>query len=143
METYEYLGRLRSLEQQIRRLVLQRDELQSCLLPKAIRYDLDKVQSSPDDVMGEIAAMVGDLDREIQKLRERKARLIVETTHAIGLLDDESERLVLTAYYVSRMTIREIAEEIMYSKSQTYRLYRSGIEHLSEKMGQMGQTPVL
>lgn len=140
---YEYLGRIRALERQITRLQLQRDELQSCLLPKAIRYDQDKVQSSPEDTMGETAAAVLDLDRKIEALKREKAQLIREISKTIEMLDDEMEKLVLTAYYICRMPIRKVSDRIHYSRSQTYRLYRSGIMHLSEKMRQMGQTHVI
>ena len=134
---YEYLGRIRALERQIKRKTLQRDELQSCLLPRAIRYDVDKVQSSPEDVLSETAAAVLDLDREIQQLREEKARLIREISGAIDQLEDDREKLILTAYYVCRMTIRRIADEVHYSRSQTYNLYRSGLIHLAERLDTM------
>lgn len=131
---YDYLGRIRALERQIRRKVLQRDELQACLLPRAIRYDGDKVQSSPEDVMGEVAGAVLDLDREIEQLTREKAWLIREISGAIEALDDDTEKLVLTAYYICRMTIRQISEDIHYSRSQTYNYYRAGLLHLAERL---------
>ena len=72
-----------------------------------------------------------------------KAQLIQEISKTIEMLDDEMEKLVLTAYYICRMPIRKVSDRIHYSRSQTYRLYRSGILHLSEKMRQMGQTHVI
>lgn len=130
---YEHLGQIRAMERQIRRKQLQRDELQSCLLPRAIRYDQDKVQTSPEDAMAETAAAVLDLDREIEQLRREKARMIRDIVRTIETLDDDREKLVLTAYYISRMPIRRIAYEIHYSTTQTYRLYRSGLLHLAER----------
>lgn len=130
---YEHLGQIRVLERQIRRKQLQRDELQSCLLPRAIRYDTDKVQSSPEDAMAETAAAVLDLDREIEQLRREKARLIRDVVRTIETLDDDREKLILTAYYISRMTIRRISDEVHYSPTQTYRIYRAGLLHLAER----------
>lgn len=130
---YEHLGQIRVMERQIKRKQLQRDELQSCLLPRAIRYDQDKVQSSPDDAVAETAAAVLDLDREIEQLRREKARLIRDVVRTIETLDDDREKLILTAYYISRMTIRRISDEVHYSPTQTYRLYRSGLLHLAER----------
>lgn len=54
-ETYNYLLRVREQEWTIWRLTLQHDELQSCLLPAAIRYDKDVVQTSPEDKLSAIA----------------------------------------------------------------------------------------
>lgn len=134
---YDYLGRIRALERLILRKTLQRDELQSCLLPRAIRYDTDKVQSSPGDVLLEVAAAVLDLDREIEQLACEKARLIRDISRAIDLLDDDMEKLVLTAYYICRTPIRKIADEVHYSRSQTYNYYRAGLIHLSERLDKL------
>ena len=139
-ETLAYINRVRVLERQILRKVLQRDELQSCLLPRAIRYDLDKVQSSPEDVLPEIAAAVLDLEREIEQLRKEKGRLISEISHAIDLLDDDTEKLVLTAYYICRRPIRRIADDIHYSRSQTYNYFRAGLQHLSERLDKLDKS---
>lgn len=130
---YEHLGRIRVLERQIRRKQLQRDELQSCLLPRAIRYDQDKVQTSPEDVLAETATAVLDLDKEIEQLRRQKARLIRDVVKTIETLEDDREKLILTAYFVSRMTIRQVADEVHYSPTQTYRIYRAGLLHLAER----------
>ena len=136
-ETLAYINRVRVLERQILRKVLQRDELQSCLLPRAIRYDQDKIQSSPEDVQPEIAAAIIDLEREIEQLRNEKGRLISEISHAIDLLDDDTEKLVLTAYYICRRPIRRIAGDIHYSRSQTYNYFRAGLQHLSERLDKL------
>lgn len=138
---YEHLDQIRAMERQIRRKQLQRDELQSCLLPRAIRYDQDKVQTSPEDAMAETAAAVLDLDREIEQLRRKKAGMIRDIVRTIETLDDDREKLVLTAYYISRMPIRRIAYEIHYSTTQTYRLYRSGLLHLAERWGTWNSGP--
>lgn len=134
---YNYLGRIRALERLILRKTLQRDELQSCLLPRAIKYDIDKVQSSPGDALLEVAAAVIDLDKEIEKLVCEKAMLIRDISQAIDLLDDDMEKLVLTAYYICRNPIRKIADEVHYSRSQTYNYYRAGLIHLSERLDKL------
>ena len=48
-ETYDFLMQIRRKEIIIRRKESQRDELRACLLPGAIRYDRDRVQSTPTD----------------------------------------------------------------------------------------------
>ena len=100
---------------------------------RAIRYDTDKVQTSPEDVLAETAAAVLDLDREIEQLRRQKARLIRGVVKTIETLEDDREKLILTAYFVSRMTIRQVADEVHYSPTQTYRIYRAGLLHLAER----------
>lgn len=132
-ETYEYLQRPRKLELSIMRLSLQHDELQACLLPAAIRYDKDVVQTSPDDKLSEVAAAVLDLEKKIQRLRSQKARLLLEINAAIDKLDDK-DAVILTAYYVKRMTMSDVADIIDKSLQHTYRLRKKAVQHLSELM---------
>jgi DNA-directed RNA polymerase specialized sigma subunit len=132
-ETYEYLQRPRKLELSIMRLSLQHDELQACLLPAAIRYDKDVVQTSPEDKLSEVAAAVLDLEKKIQRLRSQKARLLLEINAAIDKLDDK-DAVILTAYYVKRMTMSDVADIIDKSLQHTYRLRKKAVQHLSELM---------
>lgn len=132
-ETYEYLQRPRKLELSIMRLSLQHDELQTCLLPAAIRYDKDVVQTSPEDKLSEVAAAVLDLEKKIQRLRSQKARLLLEINAAIDKLDDK-DAVILTAYYVKRMTMSDVADIIDKSLQHTYRLRKKAVQHLSELM---------
>lgn len=136
MTATEYLLQPRALDRMIWRLTLQRDELQSCLLPRAIRYDADKVQVSPEDAFSATAAAVADLDARIGELLRRKAELVQEVAGAIEQLEDDRERVVLTAYYVARLPMETIADRIGYSLPHTYRLRRRGAEHLQEVRGE-------
>ena len=54
----------------------------------------------------------------------------MEIQDALDHLESEPERIVLDAYYVSRMTMREISELIGYAVSHTYRLRSRGLQHL-------------
>ena len=130
MSDSAFLLQIRVLERTIWRLTMKRDELQSCLLPPAIRYDKDNVQVSPEDRLAEIAAAVLDLDRKLRELMERKARLVLTISAAIDQLEDDREKTILTAYYVGRVSMSEIADRIGYSLQHTYRLRKSGIQHL-------------
>ena len=71
-ETYDFLMQIRRKEIIIRRKETQRDELRACLLPGAIRYDRDRVQSTPTDKMADVIVRVDELDREIEQLRREK-----------------------------------------------------------------------
>ena len=130
-ETYNYLMQIRRIEWTIRRLTLQHDELQSCLLPSAIRYDKDVVQMSPEDKLSTVAATVLELENRIVALQKKKADTITEIGRAINLLPNQMEGTVLTAYYIRRMTMEAVSEEIDKSLQHTYRLRKRGVSHLS------------
>ena len=129
-ETYEYLQRPRKLQLSIMRLSLQHDELQTCLLPAAIRYDKDVVQTSPED---KLSAVVLDIEKKIRLLQQQKAQIILEICSAIDKLDDK-DAVILTAYYVKRMTMSDVADVIDKSLQHTYRLRKKAVQHLSELM---------
>lgn len=84
-------------------LKLQRDIecLEKSLLPGGIRYDLDRVQTSPSDKVSDTLAKIGDYKMELEESlinlieNERKALRMIKT------LESSDQRQVLQAYYLS------------------------------------------
>jgi len=131
-ETYTFLKLPRRLEWEIRRLTYEHDELQASLLPSAIRYDKDVVQTSPEDAMPDVAGRVLELEKRIRDLNNRKLNTMLTITAAIDRMTDQREAAVLTAYYIRRIPMEKVAEQIKRSREHTYRLRKNGIRHLSE-----------
>lgn len=134
-ETYDFLMQIRRKESIIRRKETQRDELRACLLPGAVRYDRDKVQSTPTDKMSDVMARVDELDREIEQLRREKASLIIEIGDAIEKLEDDNEKTVLTEFYIARAPMTQAADAINYSVRRAYDFRKRGVIHLGEVPG--------
>lgn len=135
-EAYDFLNSVRRTEIAILKLQLQHDELQSCLLPRAITYDGDKVQTTPEDKMSEIAGQVLDMEKEIAQLKRRKAKLIIEINAAIAKLDSDVEQMILLGFYVGRLPAVRVAELIHYSIPGLYKAKRRAVAHLAEKCTQ-------
>lgn len=131
-ETYDFLMQIRRKEIIIRRKEMQRDELRACLLPGAVRYDRDKVQSTPTDKMSDVMARVDELDREIERLKLEKAQAIIEISDVIEKLDNDKEKAVLTALYIKAASMETVAGIVCYSVRHTYLLRKQGVEHLKE-----------
>lgn len=134
-ETYDFLMQIRRKEIIIRRKEMQRDELRACLLPGAIRYDRDRVQSTPTDKMADVIARVDELDREIERLKLEKAQAIIEISDVIEKLDNDKEKAVLTAFYIKAASMEAVAGIVCYSVRHTYLLRKQGVEHLKEVLG--------
>lgn len=134
-ETYDFLMQIRRKEIIIRRKETRRDELRACLLPGAVRYDRDKVQSTPTDKMSDVMARVDELDREIEQLRREKASLIIEIGDAIEKLEDDNEKTVLTEFYIARAPMTQAADAINYSVRRAYDFRKRGVIHLGEVLG--------
>lgn len=134
---YIFLTSVRKIEAEIQKLTIRHDELQTCLLPGAIRYDGDRVQTSPDDKMSEIAAEVVDLERQIQELRLHKSRKVREIEDAVRMLGNDDEQMVLMGYYVGRLPMARVAELIHQSPRSAYYIRRRAVQHLAEKFSQI------
>lgn len=132
---YDYLMQIRKKEYAIKRKMLKCEELRSCLGARAIRYDKDRVQTSPVDKVGEIITKVVDLEAQIEQLKEEKAILIIEISDAIEQLEDDNEKIVLTEFYIGRVPMDEVAEIIDYSIRRTYYFRKQGVIHLGEILG--------
>ena len=86
---------------------------------------------SPEDKLSTVAATVLELENRIVALQKKKADTITEIGMAINLLPNQMEGTVLTAYYIRRMTMEAVSEEIDKSLQHTYRLRKCGVSHLS------------
>lgn len=131
MTGHEYMMQVRRIELRIRRITLQIEELESCLLPQGIRYDKDKVQTSPEDTLSKVAAKILALEKLRTQLTRERALLLLEIQDALDQLESEQDRIVLEAYYLSRMTMRDIAEMINYSIRSVYTFRKRGLEKLA------------
>lgn len=131
MTGYDYMMRPRRLELRIRRVCLQIEELESCLLPQGIRYDRDKVQTSPEDQLSKVAARILELEKVRDQMIHERALLILEVQDNIDTLDSEPERLVLEAYFLSRMSMVSIAEMMHYSLRQTFNIRTKALQKIA------------
>jgi DNA-directed RNA polymerase specialized sigma subunit len=129
-EAYVFLNSARVLHYQYLRLKAKRDELKSCLLPGAIRYDKDKVQKSKEDLMSKIISEIKDLEAEMAKVQHNKQIQIEKICIAISRLESEEEKTALTMRYVNRIPVKKIAEEMGYSEPTIYRFMTQGAEKM-------------
>lgn len=129
-QAYEFLNSARVLHWQWLRLKAKHDELESCLLPAAIRYDKDKVQTSPEDPMAKIMAEIAELEKEMIKVQRKKFIQLEKIEQTINALGSDEERTALTMRYINRKPIAEIAEEMGYSEPTIYRFMRQGGNNL-------------
>lgn len=120
---------------EIEQLNAKIDEMHTSLLPAGIRYDKDRVQSSPVDSMSEAVTSIVDYEEEVGKrlvvLYERK----LYAERLIARLDDSRERQVIDLFFMSEKAQRmeDVAIHMNYSVQHCWRFYESAINHL-EKM---------
>lgn len=119
MDVLKFLKGIRSERLEVIRLKEERDTLYYSLMPSGIRYDLDKVQTSPQDKM---LAVAGRL-YEIQEIIDRRIdKLSADVALAHKVIDavptPECRELLLLRYLTGSrkpMTWTEIADRMEYS----------------------------
>lgn len=131
-ETYEYLDSIRVTEAAIVKEQILIAEMRSCLLPKAITYDGDRVQTSPSDTMSSIVADIADRERDLERLKARKAELIKDISLAISKLQDDNEQIILIGYYIGRLPMKKVAAMAHYSPRGAYKVKKRAVAKLSK-----------
>lgn len=129
-QAYEFLNSARVLHWRWLRLKAKHDELECCLLPAAIRYDKDKVQSSPEDPMSKIIAEINELEKEMSEVQYKKLQQIRKIDRTISSLESDEERTALTMRYINRIPVTEIAESMGYAEPTIYKFMNQGGEHI-------------
>ena len=129
-EVRAYLRRPRKMESEIRRKEIRIQELRAALLPAAILYESDRVQTSPGDKMSEIMAEVDRLEREIADLQLEKAAAMIKIAKDLDTLPDRHAE-ALNLIFIGGKTEEAAAEAMTYSDRHIRRLIGEGIEMLS------------
>lgn len=117
METIQRVRRrIRLLTEQIARDYVIASEV------TAIRYDKDKVQTSPiGDRMVEIVARIDETADKLKAEIERLQELESDAIHLLINLKEEHER-VLTLHYIEDKGLMEVAELMGYSERYIFEL---------------------
>ena len=129
-EVYEFLTMPKKTKLQIRSKQMQIEDLRLQMLPGAVRYDKDIVQSSPEDPMMKFIVRVDELERAIEGLKQRYVDEQKMISEAIEMLEDEREQVVLIGRYVSGDSYDEIAAKLFLSVDRVFQIHRSAVDKM-------------
>lgn len=82
----------------------------------------DQLQKCVD----KICELQEEIAREMQQLRELRRQIEM----AINTLEDERFRGILYLRYIEGMTFEQVADRILYSSKQVYRIHKKAVEKL-------------
>ena len=137
-EAKDYFRQIRKEQLEIFHLssMIEREEL--TLLPKGLRYDTDKVQVSPEDILARSAAEIADMRTELQRsiwvLKEKKAT----AENILMELDNSDEREVMRWYYMDSDGSRllkweDVADKMNYNKRWVLKIHGRALANLTKK----------
>lgn len=132
----QFLYSIRDEQKEIEELNGRIEELRASLLPQAIRYDKDRVQTSPEDSFSARVAQIADYERMLCDKLTRLIKRQEEAQRMIDVLPDPKERRILSLYFLSgkRMRMTDVAKDMGYSFSRIKQLKRQGLEEIDEML---------
>ena len=129
----EYMEQIRNVRREIRLLEEQilRDTVYASNV-KAIRYDVDRVQTSPEgDRMADIISGIVGAEEKLYKKIEYLMKQEDEARMYLLRLQEEQER-VIVLHYFNDLKWDDVAEQTGYSLSRVYEIKNEGLNKLSE-----------
>ena len=131
---YQALNEARRIDGEIRRRMLRIEELETILMPNAIRYDTVKVQHEPVDNLADIVVEIVGLRNEIKDLQVKMIVAMSETRDMIELLNSDRQKDVMTCRYIRCMTQEKTAERLGMSTRWAQKLEEKGKEEIERRI---------
>lgn len=109
---------------------MQIDRLEGCLQGHAIRYDQDKVQTSPKDAVAEVMCELEGLLKKQTKLQIELTAAVADVAGLIGQLKNNRQALVMHCRYTSGMSWAKIADRVQCSERHVFRIHDDAVRLL-------------
>lgn len=129
-ELFQILTEPKKIKSEIKRVCERIEDTRLMMLPSAIRYDKDKVLSSPSDPMIKFAEKLDELEKQKENLIQKYIISRQRMIDLIEMLTEDNQKDIIQARYMKNLRFYQIADEIGYSEAQTYRIYADAIEQL-------------
>jgi len=135
-KTVNYLLTIQDIDEMINEKQLQLDELRALAGGfRGIRYDGDRVQSSPVDLLGntivKIVELTREIDSDIDRFVDWKRKIMREVDSGVYNLRG---RAILYKRYFRYMSVNSICREMKISTKAYYRLHDDAIRNLRRKL---------
>lgn len=136
-EIKNFFRQIRKEQNEIAHLAMLIQQEENMLLPKAIVYDKDKVQVSPEDKFSDICARISDMQEELGKSIVKLKVKQMTAERMIRNLSDPDEREVMRWYYMTLydnrpLTWQDVAIRMNYYRRHVIRIHGNALAHLVE-----------
>lgn len=129
-ELYNILMEPERLARQIKRKKLEIEAIEAAVYPAGIRYDRDKVQTSPrDDQIPSVIAKTEQRKEDLKRLTERYNTAMDNRSRLLDKIDQEAADIIL-AKLTGHCHWDELERKFHYSRRQLGRIYSRGLNDL-------------
>lgn len=135
-EVKKYFRTIRYEQLEIMRMLEMIERKETGLLPRAIVYNKDKVQTSPEDFLAKNEAEIVDLTKLMQEKAAELRKKKMEAEKIVESLECPGERDVMRMYYLSlKKDYRlhrweDVAAKLGYTMRHTLRLHSDALEKI-------------
>lgn len=128
----KYLMQIRNTDKEINEIILKIDYLRyKASGMGAIRYDKDRVQTSPEDMLCNAITDAIELENHLYARYEHLANMRARTEQIISLWGDNNARMI-EIYYLNRGSMGDVARAIGCSDRHAYRIKLDALEEFSK-----------
>ena len=133
MGSKEFLNKIRYIDMMINCKLEQVAELRSMLLPGAIRYDKDKVQTSNNaDSISDTVSKIMELEEKINTDIDELVELKSVARENIERMENDVEKVILYKRYFNNESFENIAVECGYSWRHIHRLHGEALKNFDK-----------
>lgn len=129
-ELFDRLHRVEDINTALLCVQMQIEKLESCLQGHAIRYDKDRVQTSPKDAVAEVMCNLEALLKKQTKLQIELTAAVADVANLIGQLKNNKQALVMHCRYTSGMSWPKIAARVQCSERHVFRIHDDAVKWL-------------
>ena len=133
MSSKEFLNKIRYIDMMINCKLEQVAELRSMLLPSAIRYDKDKVQTSNNaDSISDTVSKIMELEEKINTDIDELVELKSVARENIERMENDVEKVILYKRYFNNESFENIAVECGYSWRWIHKLHNDALKNFDK-----------
>lgn len=130
----KYLMQIKNADKEITEMILKISYLKyKASGTGAIRYDKDRVQTSPQDMMCEAITEAISLERKMTSRHKEIMDARRHTEDVIQLWNDNQARFI-SIYYLDNGSMTDVARQIRCSDRTAYRIKKDALERFSRYM---------
>ena len=125
----KYLDSIAKIDKTIEALELEIEELEALAGGMtAIRYDKEKVQTSPADRMPDILIKLVEVEKKLKAQYEELFSKKLQAYNIIDSIDTEMQKSIIICHFFQDKKLMELTEIMHVSESTIYREYEKALE---------------
>lgn len=128
-----YLTSIRDIEKRLHNKRLELEALRyKASGAGAIRYDKDRVQTTPDDYLAQAMADIIEIEKQIEKEENNIEKKKGKAYGVVRKMETAEQRVLIEWYYLNGLSMQETAIRMSIAERTTYYLRDDALEEFGK-----------